>query len=66
MGGEPMARATHKLLCRRIDDRFSFVYLDVDGSPQMAAAKFPAVSPTTNAPVAMGRRVIHAPLSILQ
>lgn len=37
-----------RLLCRQIDDRFSFVYLDADGSPQLAAAKFPAVSPRTN------------------
>ena len=29
----------YRLLCRKLDDRFSFVYLDADGSPQLAAAK---------------------------
>ena len=48
VGGEAVAQKEHQLLCRRIDDRFSFVYLDADGSPQLAAAKFPAVSPKTN------------------
>ena len=34
----------YKLLCRTIHDRITFVFLDVDGSPQIAAAKFPKVS----------------------
>lgn len=29
------------LLCRAVHDRFSFAYVDADGSPQMAAAKLP-------------------------
>lgn len=48
VSGEVVAQKQHRLLCRQIDDRFSFVYLDADGSPQLAAAKFPAVSPRTN------------------
>lgn len=48
VGKEDVAQKQHRLLCRQIDDRFSFVYLDADGSPQLAAAKFPAVSPRTN------------------
>ncbi len=35
------ATTTVSLLCRTLTDRFSFVYLDFDGSPQLAAAKFP-------------------------
>jgi pimeloyl-ACP methyl ester carboxylesterase len=31
----------YRLACKAIDDRFSFVYLTDDGSPQMASAKFP-------------------------
>ena len=48
VGSVVVAQKQHRLLCRQIDDRFSFVYLDADGSPQLAAAKFPAVSPRTN------------------
>ena len=33
-----------RLLCRRLDDRITFIYLDVDGSPQIAGAKFPAAA----------------------
>jgi predicted esterase len=47
-GGHVVAEKEHRLLCRSYQDRFSFVYLDADGSPQLAAAKFPAVSPKTN------------------
>jgi hypothetical protein len=47
-GGEILAEKEHRLLCRAIHDRISFVYIDADGSPQMAAVKFPAVSPKTN------------------
>ena len=44
-----VAISTRKqLLCRKMDDRISFVYLDADGSPQMAAAKFPADTPAAN------------------
>ena len=37
-----------RLRCREMHDRFTFVYLDVDESPQIAAAKFPAALPGTN------------------
>ena len=47
-GGEVLAEKEQRLLCRQLDDRFSFVYIDADGSPQLAAAKFPAVSLKTN------------------
>ena len=44
-GERDVVVATHRvrLQCRTIDDRFTFVYLDFDGSPQIAAAKFPLV-----------------------
>ena len=48
VGGELAASTKHRLLCRTLQDRFSFVYLDADGSPQMAAAKFPIISPKYN------------------
>ena len=35
---------SYKLLCRAIYDRITFVYLDADRSPQIAAAKFPKVA----------------------
>ena len=37
-----IAAVQHRLLCRSLNDRFTFVYIDVDGSPQIAAAKFPS------------------------
>eukprot|EP00759_Apiculatamorpha_spiralis_P021573 PhF_6_TR26282/c0_g1_i1/m.37654 len=38
----PYATATYLLQCKKsIADRFTFVYLDFDGSPQIAAAKLP-------------------------
>ena len=46
--GKVLAGKEYQLLCRGIADRITFVYLDADGSPQIAAAKFPSVSPKTN------------------
>jgi serine/threonine protein kinase len=41
VGGKLLRRHTMNMLCRELHDRFSFVYIDFDGSPQVAAAKFP-------------------------
>ena len=32
-----------RMLCRELHDRITFVYIDFDGSPQIAAAKFPKI-----------------------
>ena len=45
VNGTVAAKREHRLGCRAIHDRFSFVYIDVDGSPQLAAAKFPSSCP---------------------
>ena len=33
--GELVAERAYSLLCRKIDDRITFIYLDADGSPQV-------------------------------
>ena len=44
IGNKVATGKSYKLLCRAIYDRITFVYLDADRSPQIAAAKFPKVA----------------------
>ena len=44
-GSVTLVKKELRLNCRTRSDRFTFVYLDADGSPQIAAAKFPALPP---------------------
>ena len=44
IGNDVATVKSYKLLCRAIHDRITFVYLDTDRSPQIAAAKFPKVA----------------------
>ena len=44
IGDRVATTKSYELLCRAIYDRITFVYLDADRSPQIAAAKFPKVA----------------------